>query len=114
MDLPGPRKTDPPVHLRRILVYSPANADGQAKARARKLAAAAEELDRLVRTAGTRFHPTAAAVPAPAQAIPATRRGGAYHRTPTTRDPARQPAPTSRFAQPATDPDAPPRAEHAL
>ena len=28
MDLPGPRKTDPPVHLRRILVYSTANAEG--------------------------------------------------------------------------------------
>ena len=35
-----------------------------AKARARKLATAAEELDRLVRTAGTRFHPTAYAVAA--------------------------------------------------
>ena len=29
MDLPGPRRTDPPVHLRRILVYSPANAEGR-------------------------------------------------------------------------------------
>ena len=28
MDLHGPRKTDPPVHLRRILVYSTANAEG--------------------------------------------------------------------------------------
>jgi hypothetical protein len=43
MDLRGPRKTGPPVHLRRILVYSTANAEGQAKARARKLATAAEE-----------------------------------------------------------------------
>jgi hypothetical protein len=34
MDLAGPRKTDPPVHLRRILVYSTANAAGSAKARA--------------------------------------------------------------------------------
>src|SRR5271167_1960462 len=59
MDLHGPRKTDPPVHLRRILVYSPASAEGAAKSRARKLATAAEELDRLVRTAGTRFHLTA-------------------------------------------------------
>src|ERR1700747_1332599 len=30
MDLHGPRKTDPVVHLRRILVYSSANAAGQA------------------------------------------------------------------------------------
>src|SRR6266705_591611 len=57
MDIPGPRKNDPAVHLRRILVYSPANATGQAKARALKLARAAGELDKLVRTAGTRFHP---------------------------------------------------------
>ena len=34
MDLPGPRKADPPVHLRRILVYSSANAAGAASARA--------------------------------------------------------------------------------
>jgi plasmid stabilization system protein ParE len=44
MDLHGPRKTDPPVHLRRILVYSPARAEGAARSRARKLATAAEEL----------------------------------------------------------------------
>src|SRR6201981_1408205 len=78
MDLHGPRKTDPPVHLRRILVYSTANAEGQAKARARKLATAAEELDRLVRTAGTRFHPTVDAVAAPATAIAPQRRGKGY------------------------------------
>ena len=57
MDLPGPRKADPPVHLRRILVYSSANAAGAASARARKLATAAGDLDRLVRTAGTGFTP---------------------------------------------------------
>jgi hypothetical protein len=68
MDLPGPRKADPAVHLRRILVYSPANAAGQAKARALKLAKAAGELDKLVRTAGTRFHPT------PTPSLPGSRR----------------------------------------
>src|SRR6266568_1769558 len=52
MDLAGPRKADPPVHLRRILVYSSANAAGQAKARALKLAKATGELSRLVRTDG--------------------------------------------------------------
>jgi hypothetical protein len=31
MDLPGPGKPDPAVHLRRILVHSPANAAGEAK-----------------------------------------------------------------------------------
>ena len=68
MDLPGPGKLDPAVHLRRILVYSPANAAGQAKARALKLAKATEDLNRLVRTAGTRFHPT------PTPSLPGSRR----------------------------------------
>ena len=92
MDLAGPRKADPPVHLRRILVYSPANAEGQVKARARKLAAAAEELDRLARTAGTRFHPTAVAVAARARTIAAKRRVGTHPRTAITCDAAGKPA----------------------
>src|SRR6266700_2974561 len=89
MDLPGPRKADPPVHLRRILVYSSANAAGQAKARALKLAKATGELSRLVRTAGTRFHPTPDAVAARVTAIAAQRRVGAYLRTTITQSPAR-------------------------
>ena len=88
MDLPGPRKADPPVHLRRILVYFSANAAGAASARARKLAAAAGDLDRLVRTAGTRFHPTADAVAARAAAIAVKRRGHASRRTCAPRSPA--------------------------
>ena len=84
MDLPGPRKSDPVVHLRRILVYSSANAAGQAKARALKLARAAAELDKLVRTTGTRFHPTGDAVAARVQAIAAKRRAGKYLRTAIT------------------------------
>ena len=86
MDLRGPRKSDPVVHLRRILVYSSANAAGQARARALKLAQAAGELDKLVRTAGTRFHPDAGAVAArpgarrqtPGREVPAHR----HHRRP--------------------------------
>ena len=84
MDLHGPRKTDPVVHLRRILVYSSANAAGQAKARAAKLAKAATELDKLARTAGTRFYPDAEAVVARVQAIAARRRAGKYLRTAIT------------------------------
>ncbi|MGH8916934.1 MAG: IS1634 family transposase, partial [Actinomycetes bacterium] len=101
MDLHGPRKADPPVHLRRILVYSPANAEGQAKARARKLATAAGELDRLVRTAGTRFHPTADAVAGRARTIAAKRRAGAYLRTAITQDATGKPALTWHFDQTA-------------
>ena len=106
MDLHGPRKTDPPVHLRRILVYSTANAEGAAKARARKLAAAAAELDRLVRTAGTRFHPTADAVAARAQAIAAKRRVGTYLRTMITCDATGKPAMSWHFDQAAADAEA--------
>jgi len=103
MDLPGPRRTDLPVHLRRILVYSPANAEGQAKARARKLATATGELDRLVRTAGTRFHPTADAVAARAKTIAAKRRVGAYLRTAITCDATGKPALSWHFDQATID-----------
>src|SRR5216684_2216496 len=103
MDLPGPRKADPPVHLRRILVYSTANATGAAKARARKLAAAAGDLDRLVRTAGTRFHPTADAVAARVKAITTHRRAGAYLRTAITCDAAGKPVLSWHSGQAAID-----------
>ena len=94
MDLAGPRKAGPPVHLRRILVHSSANATGAAKARARKLAKATADLDRLVRTAGTRFHPTAGAVAARVTAIATQRRVKAYLRTTISRGPtANQPCP---------------------
>jgi hypothetical protein len=103
MDLPGPRKADPPVHLRRILVYSTANAAGAAKARARKLASATEDLNRLVRTAGTRFHPTADAVAARVKAITTKRRAGAYVRTAITCDAAGKPVLSWHFDQEAID-----------
>jgi len=106
MDLPGPRKADPPVHLRRILAYSSANAEGQAKSRALKLAKAAGELSRLVRTAGTRFHPTADAVAARVTAIAAKRRVKAYLRTTISRGPAGKPVLSWHFDQDAIDADA--------
>ena len=87
MDIRGPRTSDPVVHLRRILVYSPANAVGQAKARALKLAKAAGELDKLVRTAGTGS--AGDAVAARVQVIAAKRCAGKYLRTAIT---AGQPA----------------------
>src|SRR5512142_264581 len=74
MDLAGPRKKDPVHTLRRILVYSTANAGAQAKARKLRLAQARTELDTLTRTAGTRHHPTIEAVTAKATAIARRRR----------------------------------------
>ena len=106
MDLRGPRKTDPVVHLRRILVYSSANAAGEATARANKLAKAATELDKLVRTAGTRFHPDAGAVAARVQAIAARRRAGKYLRTAITAGPAGKPVLAWHFDQDAIDAEA--------
>ena len=106
MDLPGPRKADPPVHLRRILVYSSANAAGSAKARALKLAKAAAELDKLVRTAGTRFHPTGDAVAARVQAITTQRRVKAYLCTTITLNPAGKPVLSWHFDQAAIDAEA--------
>ena len=105
MDLPGPRKSDPVVHLRRILVYSSAHAACEAKARALKLARAAAELDKLVRTAGTRFHPTDDAVTARVQAIAAKRRAGKYLRTAITAGPGK-PALSWHFDQAAIDAEA--------
>src|SRR6266849_765625 len=102
----GPRRADPPVHLRRILVYSSANAAGQAKARALKLAKATGELSRLVRTAGTRFHPTPDAVAARVTAIAAQRRVKAYLRTTITRDPAGKPVLSWHSGQAAIDAEA--------
>ena len=106
MDIRGPRKSDPVVHLRRILVYSPANAAGQAKARALKLARAATEPDKLVRTAGTRFHPAEEAVAARVQAIAANRRAGRYLRTAITAGPAGEPVLAWHFDQDAIDAEA--------
>ena len=106
MDIRGPRASDPVVHLRRILVYSSANAAGQAKARALKLARAAGELDKLVRTAGTRFHPTEDAVAARVQAIAAKRRAGKYLRTAITAGQAGKPVLAWHFDQDAIDAEA--------
>ena len=106
MDLHGPRKSDPVVHLRRILAYSSANAAGQATARANKLAKAAAELDKLARTAGTRFHPTEEAVAARVQAIAAQRRVQKYLRAAITAGPAGKPVLAWHFNQDAIDAEA--------
>lgn len=87
MDLAGPRKRDPVQHLRRVLVHSTANAAAAAKARALKLARAAADLDKLVRTAGGRYHPDAAAITRRIDQIAHRRRITAYLHTGITTDP---------------------------
>ncbi|MCO8269380.1 DUF4277 domain-containing protein [Actinoplanes sp. TRM 88003] len=69
MHLAGPRKADPVHQIRRILVHSSANQNAAATARELKLGKARTDLDILVRTAGTRYHPDVAAVTAKATQI---------------------------------------------
>jgi transposase len=106
MDLAGPRKKDPVLTLRRILVYSSANATAQAKSRAQKLARARTDLDTLTRTAGTRHYPTVQAVAAKATAIARHRRVGAYLQTTITTDDTGKPTFTWVFDQAALDAEA--------
>jgi transposase len=106
MDLAGPGKKDPVLTLRRILVYSSANATAQAKARALKLAQARADLDTLTRTAGTRHHPTIEAVTAKATAIARRRRVGAYLHTTITTGDAGKPTFAWSFDQAAIDAEA--------
>ena len=56
--LTGKRRSDPPITVRRILVHSAGNALAQAKARDKRLSKAREDLDNLVRLAGSRYYPT--------------------------------------------------------
>jgi transposase len=72
--LAGPRKRDPVLQVRRILVHSTANAKGQQAARAKRLAKAAEELDKLVRAAGGRHYKTGEKITARVAVIAARRR----------------------------------------
>jgi hypothetical protein len=107
MVLCGPRRRDPPQHLRRILVHSTANQTAAANARALKLDKARAELDKLVRTAGSRFYPDAAAVAGKLTAIAAQRRVSAYLRSRITVDPdTGKPALTWHFDQSVIDAEA--------
>ncbi|MFF4764875.1 hypothetical protein, partial [Streptomyces sp. NPDC001292] len=56
--LTGPRKSDPPLTVRRILVHSTANAAGQQAARDTRLAKATEDLKKLTAAAGGRHYKT--------------------------------------------------------
>src|SRR6266508_2361980 len=101
MDLAGPRKKDPVLTLRRILVYSTANATAQAKARQLRHTQARTDLDTLTRTAGPRHHPTLEAVTAKATAIARRRQVVAYLRTTITADDAGKPTFAWSFDQAA-------------
>ena len=103
MLIPGPRKKDPVHRLRRILVHSTAHQEAAGKARRRQLDAARTDLDTLVRTAGTRYHPDTAAVTAKATAIIRRRRITGYLHTTITTSQDGKPVFTWSFDQTAID-----------
>jgi transposase len=88
--LSGPRKRDPQVEVRRILVHSTGNAKGQQRARDKRLAKAREELDKLQRGAGGRYYNTAEKIAARIGVIAKPRRvTGCLHTSITTDDTGR-------------------------
>ncbi|GAA3376779.1 hypothetical protein GCM10020367_49810 [Streptomyces sannanensis] len=87
----GPRKRDPVHRLRRILVHSTGNARGQQAARAKRLARAAEDLDKLQRLAGGRYYNTAEKIQARIGVIAKTRRVSDCLRTTVTTGPDQRP-----------------------
>jgi transposase len=74
------RKSDPPITLRRVFVHSSARASAAATSRAKKLARARDDLDRLVRGLGGRFYPDEKAVTDRLRQIAAARKVGPYLR----------------------------------
>jgi transposase len=83
--MPGPRKRDPVHRLRRILVHSTGNAEGQRAARAKRLARATEDLHKLQHSAGGRYYNTTAKVEARIGVIAKSRRvANCLHTTVTT------------------------------
>ncbi|MFE0733287.1 IS1634 family transposase [Streptomyces antibioticus] len=99
--LAGPRKRDPQITVRRILVHSSANAQAQQAARTRRLESAREELDRLQRACGGRHYATAQKVTARIGVITSKRRIGSCLVTHVTVDEAGRPTLTWHYDQEA-------------
>ncbi|MEU0222293.1 IS1634 family transposase [Streptomyces sp. NPDC006265] len=102
----GPRKRDPVHRLRRILVHSTGNAKGQQAARAKRLAKATEDLDKLQRSAGGRYYNTAAKVEARIGVIAKARRVASCLRTTVTTAPDGRPSLAWHFDQDVLDAEA--------
>ena len=107
LTVPGRKKTDPVLRLRRVFVHSSARAAAAATARAKKLDRATGDLDRLTRGLGSRHYPTEQAVTDRITAIARDRRVKPYLRGETRTDPATG-KPTLRwwFDQAALDAEA--------
>jgi transposase len=88
MIITGKRKADPVLPVRRVVVWSSARAGAAATARARKLARATGDLERLQRGLGSRHYPDADAVTARLVAIARSRRVAGLLRAEVGTDPA--------------------------
>ena len=97
--LKGPRKSDPELTVRRILVHSTANAAGQRAARDKRLTKAAEDLNKLASVAGGRHYKMAEKVLARVGVITAKRRVASCLRFTVTEDDAGTPSLTWHFDQ---------------
>jgi len=107
MILPGPRKSDPVLTLRRVFVHSSVRATAASNARALKLGKATDDLTRLHRGLGSRHYPDVAAVEARLAVISKTRRVGGYLTAVTGTDPdTGKPTLTWSFDQAAIDAEA--------
>lgn len=95
--LKGTRKSDPELTVRRILVHSTANAQGQQAARAKRLAKAAEDLNKLSASAGGRHYKTVEKIVARVGVITAKRRVTSCLRFAVTGDENGVPALTWHF-----------------
>jgi hypothetical protein len=105
--LPGPRKKDPVVTVRRVFVHSTARAHTAVTAWAKKLDRARDDLDRLTRGLGSGHYPDEKAVTERITAISRTRRVTAYLRTQIDTDPGTgKPTLAWSFDQDAIDAEA--------
>jgi transposase len=99
----GPRKKDPGLTYRRILVHSTANAAGQRAARDKRLRRAREDLDKLRRGCGGHHYKTPEQVAARIAVITRTRRVASCLRTTTGTDEAGRPTLDWHFDQAVID-----------
>ncbi len=96
----------PGLEMRRVFVWSSANAAAAAKARAKKLQRARDDLDALSRGLGGRHYPTPASVTARLTTISTKRRVGEYLRADVGVDADAKPTLSWSFDQAALDDEA--------
>jgi transposase len=105
--LPAPKNSKHSgLDVRRVFVWSSADADAAAKSRANKLARASDDLDALSRGLGGRHYPTIDAVQARLTTIAAKRHVGDYLRADVGTDAAGKPTLRWRYDQAALDAEA--------